>query len=134
MAVLLSSAGKADRTCNGFPWFCFDGPCLQHGRATRCRSRWPAFLRACGVDAASSASLAALELLVLVDPLMAPTDLKLLAIELPDDLTTDILEALNVPSAVIKVERNVLLNPRHPEMRRRRIIRNEAFSFDPRLL
>jgi RES domain-containing protein len=114
---------------------------------------------------ASSAALAALEVLVHVDPLTAPTDLRLLAFELPDDLTTEVLElvslpdgwhsvpaptalqilgsswltsgrtaALNVPSAVINVERNVLLNPRHPEMQRVRILSDEAFSFDTRLL
>jgi RES domain-containing protein len=117
------------------------------------------------VYTASSAALAALEVLVHVDPLTAPTDLRLLAIELPDDLTTEVLEpvtlpedwnsvpapaslqtlgsswltsgrtaALNVPSAVITVERNVLLNPRHPEVQRISIISDEAFSFDTRLL
>jgi RES domain-containing protein len=99
------------------------------------------------VYTSSSEALAALEVLVNVDPLMAPADLRLLAIELPDDLTTEVLELVslpdgwhsvpaptalqslgsswhtsgrtadfNVPSAVINVERNVLLNPRHPEM------------------
>ena len=117
------------------------------------------------VYTATSAALAALEVLVHVDPLTAPTDLRLLAIELPDDLTTEVLElvslpdgwhsapaptalqslesswltsgrtaALNVPSAVINVERNVLLNPRHPQMQRLRILSDEAFSFDTRLL
>lgn len=117
------------------------------------------------VYTASSAALAALEVLVHVDPLTAPSDLRLLAFELPDDLTTEVLElvslpddwhsvpaptalqslgsswltsgrtaALNVPSAVINVERNVLLNPRHPEMQRVRILSDEAFSFDTRLL
>jgi RES domain-containing protein len=113
----------------------------------------------------SSAALAALEVLVHVDPLTAPTDLRLLAIELPDDLTTEVLElvslpdgwhsvpapaalhslgsswltsrrtaALNVPSAIITVERNFLLNPRHPEAQRIRIISDDAFTFDTRLL
>jgi RES domain-containing protein len=117
------------------------------------------------VYTATSAALAALEVLVHVDPLTAPTDLRLLAIELPDDLSIEVLEpimlpegwrsvpapaalqtlgsswltsgrtaALNVPSAVIKVERNVLLNPRHPEMQRVCIHSDEAFSFDIRLL
>lgn len=114
---------------------------------------------------ASSAALAALEVLVHVDPLTAPTDLRLLAIELPDDLTTEVLEAvmlpedwhsvpapallqtlgsswltsgrtaaLDVPSAIITVERNFLINPRHPEVQKIRIISDEAFSFDKRLL
>jgi len=117
------------------------------------------------VYTASSEALAALEVLVHVDPLTAPTDLRLLAFELPDDLTTEVLEllslpdgwhsvpaptalqslgsswhtsgrtaAFNVPSAVINVERNVLLNPRHPEMLRVRILSDEAFLFDTRLL
>lgn len=117
------------------------------------------------VYTASSAALAALEVLVHVDPLTAPADLMLLAIELPDDLSTEVLEpitlpaswhsvpapaelqtlgsswltsgrtaALNVPSAVITVERNYLLNPRHPELQRVRILSDEAFSFDTRLL
>ena len=117
------------------------------------------------VYTASSAALAALEVLVHVDPLTAPADLRLLAIELPDDLSIEVIEpitlpegwhsvpapaalqtigsswltsgrtaALNVPSAVIKVERNFLLNPRHPEVQRVRILSDEAFSFDTRLL
>jgi RES domain-containing protein len=117
------------------------------------------------VYTATSAALAALEVLVHVDPLTAPTDLRLLAIELPDDLSTEGLEpvtlpeglhsvpapaslqtlgsswltsgrtaALNVPSAVITVEHNFLLNPRHPEAQRIRIISDEAFTFDTRLL
>jgi RES domain-containing protein len=117
------------------------------------------------VYTASSAALAALEVRVHVDPLAAPTDLRLLAIELPDDLSTEGLDpvtlpedwqsvpapaslqtlgsswltggrtaALKVPSAVITVERNFLLNPRHPEAQRTRIISDEAFSFDTRLL
>ena len=114
---------------------------------------------------ASSAALAVLEVLVHVDPLTAPADLRLLAIELPDDLSIEVIEpitlpegwhsvpapaalqtigsswltsgrtaALNVPSAVITVERNFLLNPRHPEVQRVRILSDEAFSFDTRLL
>jgi len=39
-----------------------------------------------------------------------------------------------VPSAAITVERNTLLNPRHPEAQRVRIIADETFSFDTRLL
>ena len=117
------------------------------------------------VYTASSAALAALEVLVHVDPLTAPANLRLLAIELPDDLSIEVLEpitlpqgwhsvpapaalqtigsswlmsgrtaALNVPSAVIAIERNFLLNPRHPQVQRVRILSDEAFSFDTRLL
>ena len=42
--------------------------------------------------------------------------------------------ALRVPSVVVPVDSNVLLNPRHPDMNRVRISRNEAFRFDSRLL
>lgn len=117
------------------------------------------------VYTASSASLAALEVLVHVDPTAVPTDFRLLAIELPDDLSSEVIEpamlpedwsslpapaplqtlgstwlksgrsaALNVPSAVITVERNVLLNPRHPDAQRIRITSDVAFSFAPRLI
>jgi hypothetical protein len=41
---------------------------------------------------------------------------------------------LNVLSAIITVERNFLLNPRHPEAQRIRISSDEAFTFDTRLL
>ena len=117
------------------------------------------------VYTATSAALAALEVLVHVDPLTAPSDLRLLAIEIPDDLNFEVFApitlpvgwhsvpapaalqtlgsswltsgrtaALMMPSAVINVELNVLLNPRHPEMQRVRILSDEAFSFDTRLL
>lgn len=101
------------------------------------------------VYTASSAALAALEVLVHVDPLTAPADLRLLSIDLPGDLCIDALEtsslpiawlrsartaALSVPSGVIRTERNILLNPRHPEAKRILLISDEPFSFDPRLL
>ena len=41
--------------------------------------------------------------------------------------------ALSVPSAVIPHERNVLLNPAHPEFARIRIHPAEPFAFDPRM-
>ena len=117
------------------------------------------------VYAASSAALAALEVLVHVDPLDAPDDLRLLTIELPDDLGIERVEvadlparwiqvpapdelaalgtdwlmsrrsvALSVPSAVIPIERNLLLNPRHPGIERVRVVDDTPFTFDPRLL
>ncbi len=117
------------------------------------------------VYTATSAALAALEVLVPVDPLTAPADLRLFAIELPDDLSTEVLEtdtlpegwhsvpapaslqtlgsswltsgrtaALNVPSAVITVERNILLNPRHPETQPICVSSDEAFMLNTRLL
>ena len=117
------------------------------------------------VYTASSAALAALEVLVHVDPLEAPEDLRLLTLELPDDLLIERIEtaalpvrwlavpapdelallgaewlasrrtaALSVPSAVIPIERNLLLNPLHPAIAQVRITDDQPFSFDPRLL
>ena len=40
---------------------------------------------------------------------------------------------LVVPSAVIPDERNYLLNPAHPDFKRLRLNRPEAFHFDPRM-
>jgi RES domain-containing protein len=40
---------------------------------------------------------------------------------------------LSVPSAVVPGERNVLLNPVHPDFRRIRARRPERFALDPRL-
>ena len=116
------------------------------------------------VYTSSSAALAALEMLVHVEPLTAPGDLRMLAIELPGDISTEFVErfelptgwdsvpapeelqavgtswltsrrsaALVVPSAIVPVERNVLLDPRHPDVGRVRIRSEEPFSFDPRL-
>ena len=42
--------------------------------------------------------------------------------------------ALSVPSAVVPQERNILLNPAHPDFARILIGEPELFSFDPRLL
>lgn len=100
-----------------------------------------------------------------VDPLDAPDDLRLLTIELPDDLGVERVDAadlpthwtavpapdelaalgsdwlmsrrsaaLSVPSAVIPIERNLLLNPRHPDIARVRVVDDAPFTFDPRLL
>ena len=41
--------------------------------------------------------------------------------------------ALLVPSAVFDVERNVLLNPEHPDFRRMRVVRTEPVRWDERL-
>jgi RES domain-containing protein len=41
--------------------------------------------------------------------------------------------ALSVPSAVVPRERNVLLNPAHPDFRKIRVGRPEPFSLDARL-
>jgi RES domain-containing protein len=41
--------------------------------------------------------------------------------------------ALSVPSAIIPRERNVLLNPAHPDFAQLLLLPPEAFSFDPRM-
>ena len=41
--------------------------------------------------------------------------------------------AVAVPSAVIRWEVNVLLNPRHPGMAKVRVLSTDPFIFDPRL-
>src|SRR5262245_54338136 len=51
------------------------------------------------VYTASSAALAALEVLVHVDPLVAPSDLRLLTIELPDDLAMETLDPAALPES-----------------------------------
>jgi RES domain-containing protein len=117
------------------------------------------------VYTSATPSLAALEVLVHVDPGLAPADLRLIEIAVPDGVAIETcdptrLEAnwqtfpppvtlqdfgsqwladlrtpvLSVPSAVLAVERNYIINPAHPEARRIRLAQEQAFSFDPRLL
>ena len=116
------------------------------------------------VYASAHAALAVLEKLVWVDPEDVPDDLRLFEIEVPDDApvaTLDVADlpadwtgagspacaeigdrwlaageslVLVVPSAVLKEERNVLINPRHPEAGRVRVVESRPFLFDIRLL
>ncbi len=111
------------------------------------------------IYAAGSPSLAVLEVLVHLDlpPELMPDDYRLLAIEVPDDAQIERLNdapadaaacvaagddflargaalAMLVPSAVVPQERNALINVGHGDMRRVRLIGNEPFRFDPRLL
>lgn len=109
------------------------------------------------VYTSSTLSLALLEYLVHVDPSNLPTDLVSIKIEIPDDVTAETFgddtappesiaatygdawikenKALIyiVPSAIV-AEQNILLNPRHKEMRRVKIIHIKDFNFDSRLL
>lgn len=105
----------------------------------------------------SHLSLAALELLVHLNFDNLPADLVWLKIEVPE---TDSMEtfpassapsekesfrfgdawlssgrslALVVPSAVISVERNLILNPRHPQMSLVKTVELAPFQFDKRL-
>jgi RES domain-containing protein len=48
-----------------------------------------------------------------------------------DDVRT---VALHVPSALVPEEENVLLNPRHPDAAKLKVVRERRFAFDPRLL
>ena len=117
------------------------------------------------VYTSATPSLAALEVLVHVDPALAPMDLRLIEIDVPDgidietcdpaQLATDwqmfpapvVLQdfgsewlsdlrtaILSVPSAVLAIERNYIINPAHPDAPRIRIVQEQVFSFDPRLI
>jgi RES domain-containing protein len=48
-------------------------------------------------------------------------------------IRTGTTAVLVVPSVVVPHERNVLLNPAHPDFRRIRLGSPESFSFDPRM-
>ncbi|MDB4951504.1 MAG: hypothetical protein JWM27_4153 [Gemmatimonadetes bacterium] len=110
------------------------------------------------------ASLAVLEKLVWTDPEDVPDDFVLYGIDVPDDAPIERLDrallpadwtesgaaacvrlgdgwltsarslALVVQSAVLGVEDNVLLNPRHPMMSLVRVATREPFTFDLRLI
>ena len=41
---------------------------------------------------------------------------------------------LFVPSAVVRGEHNVLINPAHADMKHVRILDSEVYEFDPRLI
>lgn len=109
-------------------------------------------------------SLAALELFVNVDPGQARQTFHAFSAELPDELLeifpseqlpapwapTDTPTAarafgsewarsgrslaLVVPSVIIRRERNIIINPRHPEFPKVHIQGPEPFAFDPRML
>lgn len=44
------------------------------------------------------------------------------------------LPVLKVPSAIVQDEWNYLLNPRHTDIRKIKIVRNDPFAFDERLM
>jgi RES domain-containing protein len=102
-------------------------------------------------------SLATLEYLVHVDFDNLPSNLVWLKIEVPDAATNEVFPhpvapnerdaatygddwlkskrslSLTVPSVVLSVERNVILNPAHTEMRNVRTVEINSFEFDDRL-
>lgn len=114
------------------------------------------------IYASTHLSLALVELLVHVDSLDLPGNLIACEVALPDglpeELDSDQLPtgwrddlrltraigddwidsersvALAVPSAVVPQEANVLLNPTHVRFAQVRVVRQEPFQLDPRLL
>lgn len=114
------------------------------------------------VYAAEHLSLAVLEVLVHVQDRSKLADYRLVTINIPDGLIatigTDALgeawqhdlnltrslgkawldaghsAAILVPSVIIAGERNVLINPRHPDAARLTAAEPVTFRFDPRLL
>jgi RES domain-containing protein len=113
---------------------------------------------------ASSRALAMLEVLVHLQPLFTPPNFCLVQIEVPDDsiLTLDIKSLpdnwqdasspaelktlgnqfiketkyllMKVPSSVVPDEYNYLLNPRHPDIDKVKVLNTSPFSFDDRLI
>lgn len=113
---------------------------------------------------ASSSSLAMLEVLVHLQPLMIPDDFCRVEIKVPDDsiiavkveefpadwrdvsppqILTRIGDSfiknrkyllLKVPSSIVPTEYNYLLNPAHPEIKKVKILTKEPFDFDSRLV
>ncbi len=110
-------------------------------------------------------SLAALEVLAHLDPALAPSDLRLLEIVVPDALSVETFEpaslvpdwmsfpapqalqdfgtfwltsrrtpVLSVPSALLPIERNFILNPLHRHSAQFQLLRDIPFSFDMRPL
>jgi RES domain-containing protein len=110
-----------------------------------------------------SLALAAIETFVHLEPNLRPDDLVSIAAEIPDDVASGRLElkalprkwhgvsdeslrafgdrwigagmtvALHVPSAAIRGEWNVLLNPGHSDFRKIKIARPRRFEFDLRM-
>lgn len=115
------------------------------------------------VYTASSRALAILERLVHTDPEDIPSNLVLLTVEVPGELSMEqvgsvpiethgeLLPAwcaaagdawlargetvlLRVPSALVPEEPNFLMNPLHPDSSHLRVSETRSFAFDPRLL
>ena len=115
------------------------------------------------VYASPSLALAAIETFVHLEPNLRPDDLVSIESELPDAITVDRLDpkslpaswwrlrddslrsfgddwvragktvALHVPSAAIRGEGNVLLNPAHADFRRIKVQKPQPFTFDLRM-
>ncbi len=117
-----------------------------------------------GLYLASSRALAVLEVLVHLQPLFIPDNYCLAEIEVPDDsvertnishlppnwkdvappagikkIGDDFLMAkkhlmLKLPSAIVEAEFNFLVNPLHQDMQKIKLLKQEPFSFDERLI
>lgn len=107
------------------------------------------------VYAASTLSLAMLEVLVHVQSPRVLRDYRMLDLQIPDDAIADIdstgmdaasmrsagdrflaearAVALRAPSVVNPLEFNVMINPDHPDVGRVTVGKLQAFEFDPRL-
>lgn len=113
------------------------------------------------VYTSASAALACLETLVHMQKLRAPEERWLFAIDVPDQLVEELRPlpgawnaepvsaaalaagdrwvteqrsiALLVPSVIVPMEMNALINPRHPEFRLEWVRKPLRFRYDPRL-
>lgn len=115
------------------------------------------------VYCSESRALAAMELFVHLDPGEVPPDLVFIPVDVPSDLIVKVSPAhlppgrrsypapdatrtlgsrwvarersaaLSVPSAVVPEERNLLLNPGHPDFHRIKTGKAVRFTFDRRL-
>jgi len=113
---------------------------------------------------ASSGSLAVLEVLVHLPPLLIPNDYCLVEIEVPENSISAIAPeelpvnwaaispplalkqlgdeflkkqaylVLKLPSAIVPKEFNYLINPLHKDMKRVKILQKQHFNFDERLV
>lgn len=114
------------------------------------------------VYTSSSLSLAMLEMLVHIEVELAPEGLICLEIEIPETVHIESMllpseyihskneivlkeigskwlrenrsAVLGVPSVIVPVERNFLINPLHPQAKKIHTIKANSFHFDPRLL
>lgn len=114
------------------------------------------------VYCSESRALAAMELFVNLDATLTPPDLVFIPVDVPDELiielaaklppqwrsypAPDALKSIGsdwvdtqtsvgllVPSAVVPEERNLLLNPQHPDFRRVKIGKSAKFVLDQRM-
>jgi RES domain-containing protein len=125
--------------------------------------RWSSKGKA-GVYLASSRALAVLEVLVHLQPLFIPDNYCMIEIEVPDDsieqadtsslplnwqdisppgaakkigdnfLSDKKHLLLQLPSAIVPAEFNFLVNPLHKGMKKVKVLKQEPFSFDERLV